>query len=435
MKVSRGARFVVATGGAMLVLSASAVAGGELDTTFSSGDPVHGDGKVLTDHGSTVQDRVQGLATAKDGTLAAAGFNGGDTAISVYKKSGALDSSFSGDGSLVDNIQAGQQDKVEAAAFQKDGKLVAGGSVEGNPSTDFMIARYNTNGTRDNSCSGDGVETTDFGGDSLDRVFDIALQKDGKIVASGYTTVGGDFDLAVARYNTDCSLDTSFSGDGLKTVDFGAEDIGGNPSVAVQKSDGKLVFVNQFDSAGAKDVAVTRLKPGGGFDSSFSGDGRRTYDLGGDDDGRGVDVHKKTGKIYIGGYTDSGGDGDMLVMRLNSGSALDGAFAGNGVKRIDLGDIEIGNDLVRMGKRPIVAGFTNDFPTSNFIATRLKDDGKFDRKFSGNGRVMSDFFGGDDVATGVAVQRLGGKDKRIVLGGRVDDPNGDEDFGLLGYTK
>ncbi|WP_248783003.1 delta-60 repeat domain-containing protein, partial [Streptomyces exfoliatus] len=81
--------------------------------------------------------------------------------------------------------------------------------------------------------------TTDFGGDDVAER--VAVQADGKIVAVG--RAGGAFrDFALARYNTDGSLDTTFNGDGRVTTDFGGDDVA--ERVAVQ-ADGKIVAVGR----------------------------------------------------------------------------------------------------------------------------------------------------------------------------------------------
>src|SRR5688572_9400719 len=87
-----------------------------------------------------------------------------------------------------------------------------------------------------------------------------AIQADGKIVTIG--TVDGDF--AIARYNTDGTLDNSFSGDGMTTVSFGSNDIGSDVAIAL---DGKIVVVGTLGSA----IAMARLKPDGSLDNSLSG--------------------------------------------------------------------------------------------------------------------------------------------------------------------
>ena len=127
-------------------------------------------------------------------------------------------------------------------ALQSDGKVVAvggTGSTDSSGATEFSLARYNANGSLDTSFSGDGKQTTDFGG--AERATGVALQADGKIVALGLTGgLGSDF--ALARYNPNGSLDTSFSSDGKQTTDVGALQGVGATGMALQ-GDGKIVVV------------------------------------------------------------------------------------------------------------------------------------------------------------------------------------------------
>ncbi len=165
------------------------------------------------------------------------------------------------------------RDEANGVALQGDGKIVAVG--RGGASGDFALARYNPNGSLDTSFSGDGRQTTDFG--AATEASGVALQGDGKIVAVGRQRLaltatspspattptarstraspatasrrptsgarlrrgapgwrsrrtarssrsaggGGGDDFALARYNPNGSLDTSFSGDGKQTTDFG----------------------------------------------------------------------------------------------------------------------------------------------------------------------------------------------------------------------
>ena len=103
-------------------------------------------------------------------------------------------------------------------ALQADGKIVAVGVAAGG---DFALARYNPNGSLDTSFSGDGKQTTDFGG--FDEANGVVLQRNGKIVG-GRASQGPRSDFALARYNPNGSLDPSFSGDGKQTTDFGGTD-------------------------------------------------------------------------------------------------------------------------------------------------------------------------------------------------------------------
>ena len=117
-------------------------------------------------------------------------------------------------------------------AIQADGKIVVAGSSRRN----FALARYNSNGSLDTSFDGDGKLTTDFGG--WDEASSMAIQADGKIVVAGSSRDN----FALARYNSNGSLDTSFDGDGKLTIDFGGIDMA--HSMAIQ-ADGKIVVAGE----------------------------------------------------------------------------------------------------------------------------------------------------------------------------------------------
>jgi uncharacterized delta-60 repeat protein len=140
-------------------------------------------------------------------------------------------------------------------------------------------------GDLDPSFSGDGIVLTGFGGD-VDGGSAVALQADGKMVVAGTTSgydEGGDYrsDFALARFDADGSLDTSFSGDGKQITDFGAGTVSGAAAVAIQP-DGKILVAGSARvSAGEWDFALARYGADGSLDSSFAGDGTVTTGLGG----------------------------------------------------------------------------------------------------------------------------------------------------------
>lgn len=72
--------------------------------------------------------------------------------------------------------------------MQTDGKIVVAGSEYGSTedSANFLVAKYNTDGTPDNTFSGDGKQTTRFD-KGYNIAFSVAIQNDGKIVAAGFT--------------------------------------------------------------------------------------------------------------------------------------------------------------------------------------------------------------------------------------------------------
>ena len=100
----------------------------------------------------------------------------------------------------------------EAVAIQSDGKIVAAGYSNTGSAYDFALARYNENGTLDTSFDTDGKVITEIGSvyDMRGGRAPVGRQDRGR----GYSFNGSDYDFALARYNQDGSLDTSFDGDG-----------------------------------------------------------------------------------------------------------------------------------------------------------------------------------------------------------------------------
>lgn len=131
-----------------------------------------------------------------------------------------MDTSFGSGGLVLTDYGDGVDDGAAALAIQPDGKLVAAGfSNGGSPGDfDFALARYNPDGSLDTGFGVGGTLRTFFGGDS-EGANGLVIQADGKLIAAGFSNGAGpdDFDFAVARYNPDGSLDTSFGGGGFRT--------------------------------------------------------------------------------------------------------------------------------------------------------------------------------------------------------------------------
>ena len=128
---------------------------------------------------------------------------------------GELDLTFDADGSLTTNM-GGAADSANGVAIQPDGKLVVAGATAGSSSQstgDFAVARYNSNGTLDASFGAGGKVSIDFSG-RHDGARGVAVQPDGKIVVVGWATPNGNRargkDLGIVRLNTNGTVDKSF---------------------------------------------------------------------------------------------------------------------------------------------------------------------------------------------------------------------------------
>ena len=262
------------------------------------------------------------VATQDDRDIVAVGFTGdndlGDFRIVQYTATGQLDPEFSldGDGEQTTDFSNGA-DQAHAVAIQPaDQKIVVAGLAGPPGESDFALARYTTAGSLDSSFSApDGKLTTDFGGVSF--ADDVAVQDDGKILVAG-TDNAATGDFALARYNTDGSLDTSFSCDGKQITDFAGNTEVAN-GVAVQ-SDGRIVVAgSSFSQTTVNDFAVARYNPDGSLDTGFSGDGKQTVPFAATDVATDL-VIQADGNIVLAGYTESSAlNGDFALARIEGG--------------------------------------------------------------------------------------------------------------------
>jgi uncharacterized delta-60 repeat protein len=389
-----------------LLAPAALGAEGDLDPSFS------GDGTVITDFGGF--DTARSVAVQVDGRIVVAG-DGVGFELARYTRDGTLDGSFSGDGKQVTDFGGGTNG-ASGVAVQGDGKLVAAGyawvgSTPGNQ--DFALVRYLPNGDLDTSFSGDGKQTTDFSGNH-DFGQALALEPDGKIVVAGDTHSSGPADFALVRYLPNGDLDTSFSGDGRLTTDFGGYDSGA--AVALQP-DGKIVVAGGSDTS----FAVARYDADGSPDPSFSGDGKVTTGFTDPAAGRAVAV-QADGKILVAG----GEGGAVALARYTPDGALDPSFGTGGRVATAVPDgVVSGYAVALQGDGKLVVGAINT-PTSGpraFMIARYLTSGIPDGSFSGDGMTTTGF-GGYNGAFAVAIQG----DGAILAAGAADG-----DFGVARY--
>jgi uncharacterized delta-60 repeat protein len=433
----------IATILSLLFFSIALAASGDLDTTFSA------DGMQNTDFGGSKRDTAYAVAIQPDGKIVAVGYHdtqaaaGLDFAVARYNPGGALNAAFSGDGRQTTGFGPGSADRAQAVAIQPNGKIVVAGNAGCN--ADFSagckvaLARYNANGNLDTTFSGDGKQTATVGALSTQNWGGLAIQPDGKILVPailGLSAANGTADFAVLRFNANGSLDTTFSGDGKARFGFGAGRDDGAVDLALLPN-GKIVVAgwseNPTDTVCS--MAVARLTGAGALDTSFSGDGKQAVNFGGvtcflNNGGVAIDGN---GRIVLAGYKADMGAGNsrIALARLTSTGALDTTFNGTGKKVTDLpGDFEAADEVRIVGTKIVVAGRGHPASTSSgpqdYALLRYNANGSLDTTFSGDGFAVFDFWGGFDVARGMAVDGNG----KYVLAGQVN-LNNQDDFGVM----
>ena len=303
--------------------------GGGLDTSFG------GTGKVTTSFGTTHADALA-VALQSDGKTIAAGYTRDgfqtDFALARYNSDGSLDSSFDADG-LVTTDFGGHGSIAYSVAVQPDGKILVAGSNLG----DFALARYNTDGSLDGTFGVGGLATADIA--ASDGALDMVVQSDGKILLVGYSGQTSMYDMALARFNPDGTLDANFDGDGVVVTDFGRDDFAHD---VVVQADGRIVIAGQSGDLGVTpfkfalvglipgELAIARYNADGGLDATFDTDGMVTTALGhGADAATGVAL-QSDGKILAGGSSFNGSDYDFAVLRYDSTGSLDPTFGSEG---------------------------------------------------------------------------------------------------------
>ncbi|MFQ5588357.1 MAG: delta-60 repeat domain-containing protein, partial [Nitrospiria bacterium] len=387
------------------------------------------------------------------GRIVAGGFasNGinNDFALARYDTNGALDGTFGTGGRVTTSFGTGVDEINALVVQQTDDKIVAGGFSFISGNNDFTLARFDSNGALD-ATFGAGGKVITAAGAGDDHIHAVALQTDGKIVAGGFSFSGTSVDFALARYNTDGSLDTNtdadpgthFDTDGTLTtaVGGGADEIN---AIAVQ-TDNKIItagFTFGVNNIRNKDFALSRLNADGTLDTTFGTSGKVTTAIG-NADSLGHDViHalalQTDGKIVAGGHTHNAATGDnFMLARYDTGGVLDPGFGTGGLVQtpINANDEEVNAILLQTDGKIIAAGtsFTNEVaPASShhdFTVARYNANGTLDAVF-GTGGIVKTPIGLGSFADTVRLQT----DGKIVVAGSSENAAG-FDFAVVRYN-
>jgi len=261
-------------------------------------------------------------------------------------------------------------------------------------------------GDLDTTFAGDGTKSISFGGTDSARA--VLVQPNGRILVVGGGGPRSSF--CVARLRSNGKLDPTFGSAGKRTFSFGRENEGAFG--AALQADGKILVVGDAEFR----VAVARLRTDGSLDKTFSEDGKKVFSWGSLSRATGV-LPLPNGKIVVTGF--SGPEtGNVKAARLTATGTLDTTFGTAGIATADFGGDDFGIAAARQRNgRIVIVGesrptLSNDPSTA--IVARLRSNGALDPDFDGDGRLL---LPGLTTVNAVAIQ----PDRKILVAGNGPD--------------
>ena len=400
---------------------------GDLDPTFGDG------GKAVINQTYYPDIKVTDAALQRDGKIIEVGpLSLSGLGVVRLNVDGSLDPTFTPPTKMTDRriAQFLAAVNVDGASVvvQPDGRLLVGVEGGGN----FYVLRFDAAGNLDHTFGKRGIAAVDFG--ATEKLTDLALAPDGKIVAAGYTTVSStdpinttiryyDNDVAVLRLNPDGSVDRSFFDSGMVVSDLhrnygdapGHNSVAGRgASVAVQ-ADGKVVVSASGPEADAvgdgrtnpvrNRLYVFRYDTDGRPDTSFGDDGTfwtKATDHGSFSGDLGID---SAGRITVAGFSFQSNPQNanldtkiFTLLRLNARGRADRSFGDAGIA-LGTADGLTGNHVAMVVHKngTVVAGISRVQSANETAAVyRFLPDGTPDTGFGTGG--ASPRFTGSPVA-------------------------------------
>lgn len=388
-------------------------------------DPSFGRGGIATFDAPEGQQDLEAIALQSDGRIVCVGgYDADDFIVVRYNADGSLDQSFGTAGCITTDF-GGRKDRARAVGIQADGKIVVGGSA--NDGVDFALARYKPDGTLDDKFGASGKVLVDFGSNNLDMINDLVIHPDGRILAVGqstptpsrYPTSPQTF-FALARFDVDGDLDATFGTNGTQQTDFGpSADV--IQAVALD-SRGKILAAGYTGGvSGPMAMALARYDSHGELDESFGSAGKVTTDIGNLDEAAFDVIVQSDGRIVLAGNTTTHNGYHFALVRYQTNGDVDPGFGAAGVVTTDFGRANSGAVAVAIqyDERIVAVGLTGN---NAFGLARYETNGSLDQRFGNGGKLIATIDGFSFAQpSSLAIQ----KDGRIAVGGFARDSTGD----------
>lgn len=225
-------------------------------------------------------------------------------AVVRINEDGSLDETF-GDNGVAQLSVVSSDNEFTSISLQPDGKILASGhiSLEKEPGIYYfaaLVARFNTDGSLDNTFGTDGKVVYDLNGLD-DEFFGMDLNADGEIICGGFTNVMWEsFDMFVMKLDTDGIPVSDFGDNGV--VILHKEPYNVIYDLVVQPDSKILVCGSIGDFApGNNNFALVRFLEDGTLDGSFGTGGVVVTDFFGEQDEANAMLLDGNDKIFVGG--------------------------------------------------------------------------------------------------------------------------------------
>ncbi|NOQ71830.1 MAG: T9SS type A sorting domain-containing protein [Crocinitomix sp.] len=376
---------------------------GALDLTFGT------DGIVLTDIG--VIDEVRTLARQDDGKLVTGGFTGTIGAYSFllirYNEDGSLDETFGVDGVTTTSLGLGEA-SCNSIRIQEDGKIIVVGVyllAEEGPS-DIAMARYNSDGTLDVSFGTDGIVITNSEDSEVwDGGMRVEIQADGKLLVMAFN-YEDDLEFLLLRYNTDGTLDDTFGDEGIVAPIIGSYSDESEGLNILFDGDENILVVSSAFGMGESHVnfSIVKYDSDGDLDLTFGTDGQVLTNImvtdGISSNDYGSDIaFQSDGKLVVGGmiYDE---EGAFAVARYSAAGTLDESFGTDGVVFTEMPAwTECTSMLIQSNDKIILLGHAAfEEYNEEFVMARYTANGVLDPTFGVDGLVKTDLSPSPDYA-------------------------------------
>lgn len=340
-------------------------------------------------------------------------------AVAQFLSDGTLDETFGESGFATIEFSTFHC-LVKAITVQQDGKIILVGNYDNNYYTDPAIARFNEDGTIDTSFGEDGLVKFDLSA-QFDDFNDVAVQADGKIVVAGSSYKYGTDDFLLVRFNEDGSTDNSFGVNGFVYSDFDeTEDV--IYSVLLQKDN--KILVSGYSGYGSVYFAAARYFENGLLDPTFSIDGKITIESGSRADKSYGMAFQSDSSIVLAGNHHAGATDEYMFARISKNGVLENTFGTGGILYIStLNAADIIKDIVVQSDDKIVACGSRD---NEAVFLRISRNGALDNTFGVDGILMMDETENTNILNALAITS-----ENIVIGAGSADQDDYSDFLLL----